>query len=360
MNPFFPVNLPAPTAVYLALLILTWAMHYVLVSTVVAGSAYLALNEIFRRGDRALADPIARICRDWMPAALGVAITAGVAPLLVAQVIYQIESYTAHLLLWRRAALVLPALIAAFYLFYLQKSERFKSLNRAARVGVAVVAFLCVAGVGRFWAQVHVLTLSSAESLSLNLDAASFLDRTALVRFAVFGAATVLPWSAIVRAKLGPQLLSNTETAANHRCLFWIMCLGWAGVALIFAGASAWLRNEPQLFQALTSRASGPCLAASAAGMLIFPLTLRRGRTRKSERLCCSIQVVAVILLAVGLAGLRESVRAEFVLRPELLSRHAELAQKGGWAVFAVFAAVNAACILAAIQIARSQRERQE
>lgn len=92
MNPFFPVNLPAPTAVYLALLILTWAMHYVLVSTVVAGSAYLALNEIFRRGDRALADPIARICRDWMPAALGVAITAGVAPLLVAQVIYQIES----------------------------------------------------------------------------------------------------------------------------------------------------------------------------------------------------------------------------------------------------------------------------
>ena len=54
---------------------------------------------------------------------LGLAITAGVAPLLFLQVLYRRQFYTANLLLFNRFMLLLPALIVAYYMLYLIKSQ---------------------------------------------------------------------------------------------------------------------------------------------------------------------------------------------------------------------------------------------
>ena len=67
--------------------------------------------------------------RSWIISASGcrscssAAITAGVAPLLFLQILYQREFYTANLLLFNRWMAILPVLIVGFYSLYLIKGD---------------------------------------------------------------------------------------------------------------------------------------------------------------------------------------------------------------------------------------------
>jgi hypothetical protein len=95
--------------VYLALLIVTFAMHAALIGFVLGGAAWATVRAL-RGGD----DPVAAAARDWLPFGLGAAITAGIAPLLMIQVLYQHRMYTATLLLSHRFMAIVPVLIAGF------------------------------------------------------------------------------------------------------------------------------------------------------------------------------------------------------------------------------------------------------
>ena len=127
----FPFALPGPTATYLVLYLVTLAAHFAFMGYVLAGSGYVAVSALSQRAggasgaDESIADEsiVAPILRDWLPFALGTAITAGVAPLLFLQVLYKEHFYTANLLLFYRWLAVVPVLIAGFYLLYLQKSQ---------------------------------------------------------------------------------------------------------------------------------------------------------------------------------------------------------------------------------------------
>ena len=66
---------------------------------------------------------ISKVVCDWLPAILGLAITAGIAPLLFVQILYKHQFYTANLLLFNRFMLLLPALIVAYYMLYLVRSH---------------------------------------------------------------------------------------------------------------------------------------------------------------------------------------------------------------------------------------------
>ncbi len=137
---------------WLALYLLTFALHAVFVSYVLAGSGY-ALVLSLRKTD----DPIAERVRDRLPFMLGCGITAGVAPLLFLQLLYQRRFYTANLLMGPRWGAVVPALIVGFYALYLAKAKTSLRVRRLA-LAIATVCFLFVA-----WSWTELDQLMQAE-----------------------------------------------------------------------------------------------------------------------------------------------------------------------------------------------------
>ncbi|HTL34896.1 MAG TPA: hypothetical protein VL326_17325 [Kofleriaceae bacterium] len=126
----------------LALYLATLALHAVFIGYVVAGTAFV----LFRRHD-----PMAATVRDRLPFMLGAGITAGVAPLLFIQLLYQHRFYTANLLLGPRWLAVVPVLIVGFYGLYIQKvSDKWR---RPAQM----VALACFVFVGWSWSELHEL-----------------------------------------------------------------------------------------------------------------------------------------------------------------------------------------------------------
>ncbi|MFN0247650.1 MAG: hypothetical protein ACKV2T_12260 [Kofleriaceae bacterium] len=125
--------------VWLALYLLTFAVHVVLVGYVVAGTAY-ALIAAIRGKDDAIADGV----RDRLPFMLGLGITAGVAPLLFLQLLYQRQFYSANLIAGPRWGAVVPALIMGFYALYLAKATIVPRLRKLA-LAAGLVCFVFVA-----------------------------------------------------------------------------------------------------------------------------------------------------------------------------------------------------------------------
>jgi hypothetical protein len=133
-------------ALWLLLYVLTFALHAVFVSYVLAGTGY-ALVQAVRKAD----DPIAERVRDRLPFMLGCGITAGVAPLLFIQILYQRRFYTANLVMGPRWGAVVPALIIGFYALYLAKARlRFRRLALAVGLG-------CFVFVAWSWTELHLL-----------------------------------------------------------------------------------------------------------------------------------------------------------------------------------------------------------
>ena len=99
MDSMFPFGFPGPTAFYLTLLVLTFALSQALMHYVLAGCLYVAWATMWpgKGGVPRDQQPLAATLRDWMPFLLGAAITAGVAPLLFIQIVYQRQFYTANL-----------------------------------------------------------------------------------------------------------------------------------------------------------------------------------------------------------------------------------------------------------------------
>jgi hypothetical protein len=128
--------------------LLTFALHVVLISYVLAGTAY-ALVQALRCKEDAIADR----ARDLLPFMLGLGITAGVAPLLFLQLLYQRQFYTANLLLGPRWGAVVPALIVGFYALYLAKATAVTRWRRIA-LAIALVSFTFVAW---SWSELHLV-----------------------------------------------------------------------------------------------------------------------------------------------------------------------------------------------------------
>lgn len=129
----------SPSPLWLSLYLLTLAIHVVLVGYVVAGTAY-ALIQALRKKD----DPIAEGVRDRLPFVLGLGITAGVAPLLFIQLLYQRRFYSANLVLGPRWGAVVPALVVGFYALYLAKATIVPRVRKLA-LATGLVCFVFVA-----------------------------------------------------------------------------------------------------------------------------------------------------------------------------------------------------------------------
>ena len=162
MDIFFPIGYPWPTTFYLTLYVLTLLLHVVPMNYVLAGSTYWAATACFAKPEHAATgrNPLSQLLRDWMPFALGIAITAAIAPLLFLQLLYKHFFYTANLLLFHRWMSILPVLILAFYLLYLRKAKGVDRWPLAFRIGIALAAGVCFLFVAWSWTENHLLGLA--------------------------------------------------------------------------------------------------------------------------------------------------------------------------------------------------------
>lgn len=142
----WPFDRGDATTGWLAIYIATFALHAVFTSYVIGGTVFVLAVRVRGRADE-LAD---RVC-DRLPFMLGLAITAGVGPLLFIQLLYQRHFYTANLIAGPRFGAIIPALIVGFYALYVANaSER----RRTAALMVAALCFLFIAW---SWSELHLL-----------------------------------------------------------------------------------------------------------------------------------------------------------------------------------------------------------
>lgn len=294
-------------SLWLALYLLSFALHAVFVSYVAAGTGY-ALVAAVRRS----ADPVAERTRDWLPFMLGAGITAGVGPLLFVQLLYQRRFYTANLLMGPRWGAVVPALIVGFYALYLAKASEHRR-RLALAIGTACFAFVAWS-----WTELHQVMLDDpawramyAAGERFHLDA-SILPRLAIwlgAMLALFATASAWPATAAERRRLAGLALAgfivcgvaSAATVIVDRAFDpahgWayllaaaaiVAAIAWGWTARRPAGPGLWLascattiaviagsvvREAPRLDLLERGRAT----ATASGGLVIFVLTLLVG-----------------------------------------------------------------------------------
>jgi hypothetical protein len=305
-------------SLWLALYVVTFALHAVFVSYVAAGAAYAGVAAI-----RHSASPIAARTRDWLPFMLGAGITAGVGPLLFLQLLYQRRFYTANLLMGPRWGAVVPALIVGFYALYLAKAgERWRRIALAA--GTACFGFVAWS-----WTELHQLMADDPAWRAMYGAGERFhLELAVVPRLALWlGAmpalfATVAAWSA---------------TPAERRRLAYLALAG-----LGVAGAAAAVLIAGHGFD--PAHGWGPVTVLAAAVALAgWAVTARR-----PDGAGLSVTTAAMAAALVAGAVVREAPRLAMIERGR-----ATAVDAGGLAVFVVTLGIGIAAIAWVVRTVR-------
>lgn len=200
---------------YLPLYLLTLALHALFVSYLVGGTLYVAGAHgarwwRARRGLPHALAPLPAAVASWLPLTMGGAITAGVAPLLFLQVLYQRPFYTANLLLGPVWMAMVPALIAGFYLLYLHKARAGASPGQAlALLGAALACFALVAAL---WSANHAMMTAPARWLAAYTDRQGALDPRAALRL-LLALGVMMAQAALLAAWQARALASSPASA---------------------------------------------------------------------------------------------------------------------------------------------------
>ncbi|MCA8970090.1 MAG: hypothetical protein KDC95_09915 [Planctomycetes bacterium] len=327
----FPFGLPFASAFYEALLALTFSMHLVFAQLVLGGTSWLVILGI----KNAQHDNVARTLRDWLPFALGIAITLGVAPLLFLQIVDKQGFYTAGLLGSHRFMAILPALIVGFYLLYLQKKLG-DTAQRSWRVLLPILTLAAFAFTGYSWSEQHAL--AQDRDVWVSMYAASrmhYSGAEVLPRF-VFFASMSLPAVALAALLL---------TREAKRCAG----VAWLGIVGMLVSA-AWLvaTMSPTRLEAW----NGGNLAWSIAlAVGVATAAVGWGLVRFRSRIRPALLVSSWLVVVLSIAALREALRIASLpsrapAREQLANTHEHALEVGGFLVF-LFFALFLACLFA-------------
>jgi hypothetical protein len=334
----FPFGFPQPTAWYLTLYVAVFALHQALVHYVVAGSLYVAWATLFPGASDSprASQPLAATLRDWMPFALGAAITAGVAPLLIVQLLYPRGFYTANLLLAWRWMVVVPVLALAFYLCYLLKSALLVRWPLWARRAVALAAAISFVFVGFCWSANHLLASQEAswpEVYASGELPLSILEVAARLTIWIGGAFATLAVMA------GWQLeLSQGPHVETRR----LTLLTLSGLSLAVLAGLAYMWQSNTLSGAVWSRLAFPYFLVALLGGALqaggWTWLHFSGRRRRAALALASVGCVLGLL---SVSVLREALRLNSINIEALFANHAAAAEIGGLSVFLLFAVIN-------------------
>jgi hypothetical protein len=366
MTTLFPFGFPWPTAMYLTLFIVTATIYMVFMNYVLAGSivlmiAYLAPGAR-RRVDDGPGGParsglglIVKVVRDWLPAILGVAITAGIAPLLFLQILYKHRFYTANVLLFYRFMLLMPALILAYYMLYLIKSRALGGRWASLRGPVVIVAFGCFFYTAWAWTENHVLSLHeevwktyyiSHNYIYRNAEISPRLGYWITASFATL--AVALGW----QLRWGRRLHDpgNLDLATSR-----LRSLAILGLATSAAEAWLWVAwLDPSVRGLVLSRLALPYGLMALAGMGIQGAAWLPVKTAANLTwIRLSVISTGNAMTIVGTLVAREARRIGAVDIATLFDTHRRAAQVGGMGVFFVFLAINTAVIAACVLVVK-------
>lgn len=353
MDTMFPFGFPMATAFYLVCYVVTLILHVAPMNYVLAGTAYIALTG--RGGDSA--GPRA-VLLDWMPLMVSVAITAGVAPLLFVQILYQTQFYTANLLLFHRWMAILPVLIVSAYGLYLLKSGWLARRPGVLNTLAALLPAAGVAFVGYSWTENHLLSLRPVSEWADFYAAGRlvYADPVLLPRLSLWAAGSVATMCWI----LGLQLVGKERLRDDGRSFARpVATLALAGLALS-AAAGAWYGSAAERLADFTGPLALPYFVAATVGLALqvagWLWVRSRGRFARGPM---ALAGVGLVLTLVGMTVCRESIRLHALGIDGLAAlypRHERAADVGGLGAFLAFFALNAALIGTCVLIVRRGR----
>jgi hypothetical protein len=355
MDALFPTGFPVPTAAYLALYVATWVLHVLFMHYVLAGSGYLAMRGIAFAG-RADQGLPAKYLKEWLPFMLSAAITAGIAPLLFVQIVYQHRFYTGNLLLFYRWLAILPALIVGFYLLYLLKAEARVLERPIVRPLIKLVIFACFGYVAWLWTMNHLLSSQSLEVWTQQYAAGTVFYRSEDV-FPRLGfwfssafptLAAWLGWQVWLNRDDGQRLLADVSTDTEARDVRHIAVVALVG--LLTSGLMAALYysiTSPALRAVVTGPLAGPYLWGALIGGCIQAVAWIRlwARSHVTAGQMGIITLGLFVTLA-GVAVVRESLRLGKTDIAVLYDEHEAAAQVAGRWTFLFFLVVNSVLIV--------------
>lgn len=350
MNGVFPFGFPGPTALYLTLYVVTLAGHVLFMSYVLAGSAYLALMALGVRGGTRKAT-LRAVIVDYLPFAVGLAITAGVAPLLFVQILYEHRFYTANLLMFHRWMLIVPALIAGFYLLYLLKSAFMRGKHRLWRV-TAAGAFACFAFVAWSFTENHLLSRDQGAWVEVFASGHYIYPSWEIVpRLAVwfFGAGTV------AAPLMGWQLrhVRDPDGPASPREIRRLAALALLGLVGAGIAVPVYITLAPaNAVQVATGTMALPYAAITVVGGVVqLGVWVSVYRQGVLEPRPLWLATLGLALSLIGSGVVRESLRISAVDIEQLYPFHAAAADSQGLLLFLVFMVVNTAVIAGAVRL---------
>lgn len=356
MDTIFPFGFPWPTAMYLVLYVVTLVIHVVFMNYVLAGSLYLAVAGLFSSGG-AHRDPgpISLLLRDWLPFMVSAAITAGVAPLLFIQILYQHNFYTANLLGFNRWMSILPVLIVAFYLLYLLKARRAEHWPAAVRTGIGVTAFACFGFVAYSWTENYLLSVQNQQTWSrVYLQGTTFYwEPQLLPRLAVWFLGAIPTMVVSISWQLWhAQNRGRAEVGLQaRRCA----AMALAGLLLTLLSSGVYLLvSDTSTRAAFLGPVARPYLILAAAGLVIqVGAWVPQGQRSAFDARLLGLASAGTLMTILGMTITREAVRIAAVDITRLYARHADTAKVGGLSIFLLFFAINAVLVVWSMRLAR-------
>jgi hypothetical protein len=333
----FPWALGGPLALYLGLYVVTLAIHAIFVGYVLGGTGWCAVAAV-RRRDGA----VAQIARDWLPFALGAAITAGVAPLLFVQILYQERFYTSNLLLFNRWMAVVPVLVVGFYLLYVHKSARVR--RPWLRAVVPIAATCCFVFVAFSWTENHLLSLDDRAWIAFWGERRWFYDPPALAPRLLGWLAAALP---IFAAGASWQVRARGLAVCRALPIAALVGIAVSTAAAVWQYAVLPTDAQYDLDQPMIAPwwwAFGAARACEAIAWLVVAIAPAAPRARRALASACAAGAIAILAGAMLREGAR--LHALGLLHPRAVAA-------GGALVFFAFAALTVGALVAVYRIVR-------
>jgi len=360
MHPTFPFHLPAPTLWYAVLYVVTMLLHLVFMSYVLAGSIMLGvagIRGLLGRAPRPTEwSAVTTILKDWMPFALSAAITAGVAPLLFVQILYQQEFYTANLLSFHRWMAILPVLIIAFYLLYLLKAHRLE--GKPALQGV--VAMLVMGGVlfvAWSWVENHLLSLQRAAWPTQYATGAMFFKDSAILPRLGFWFVAAFPTACLVLAWQLRVGASGVDPSIASKAQRPVAVL--AAISMVAATVASWLViPEPARDQPAGPSASGWVIMASVGALVAVIGWVLVAIQQRPRGLRLFVVGAGTLVFWMGSLVAREAARLSILGSESLFARHQRVGTIAGLVIFLAFAVLGVGTIGWIVRSIASARSR--
>ncbi|MGP0063891.1 MAG: hypothetical protein ACLQGP_09885 [Isosphaeraceae bacterium] len=346
MDRLFPFGFPWPTAMYLALFVVSATIYAVLIQYVLGGGILLIVGAILpgvrrrlgRRTRRSGLDPIVKVLREGMPMMLGLAIAAGLVPLLFLQVLYHRPFEPDNALGLRRFLVMPPALIAAFFLLYWIKIRPLAERGPLARAAVTSLALAAFVGTAWLWTEDHVRSLRGQSWGDVYASGRWFFrdaemwPRLGYVLTASFPTlATVLAWQLHrARRRIEP---ADLDLAASR-----LRTLAILGLAASAAEAWVWVFSlDPPERGAILGILALPYGLLALAGMGVQAagwLTVKSSSDLNERRL--AILSAGAVLTIFAALVLREARRLAAIDIAALYDAHRHAAGVGGLGVLLI------------------------